>query len=365
MDTYVFAGGGSGGHLFPAIAVARELLRRDPEARIVFVGGQRPVDAHILGHETFERRVIRAASSADLRRNPLRFAWRNWRGYREAVRWLRGVQPRVVVGCGGYASVPAALASSRLTIPLVLLEQNVVPGRATSCLARRAAAVCTSFEETTSLLPAGSRVVVTGNPVRAEIAALAHRGFPFTASRAGEGASLLLVLGGSQGAGSVNRGVLEFVAAHRDRLAGWRIVHQTGRHDEADIRTQYAAMGIDAQVYAFITGMTAAYREADVVVSRAGATTLAELACAGLPAVLVPYPGAVRDHQQRNAEVFVRAGAAVCATDGSTDELAAGLLPLLMDAGRRAAMSVAAHALARPDATDRVVELIESASGGV
>jgi len=391
MDRFVFAGGGSGGHLFPAIAVARELRTRWPDCEITFVGSSRTVEGHILGGEPFDRRVIPAAATTDLKRNPLRFAWRHWQGYRDALRWLREIRPRVVIGCGGYASVPAALAANRLGIPLVLLEQNVVPGRATSWLARRARAVCTSFEATAGHLPRGTRVEFTGNPLRAEIAALVtrlperagwpgleqretpaetHPGFPLDQPRPRQSSlqnnsgPTLVVLGGSQGAASVNAIVVDFVSEHIDTLAGWRVLHQTGAHDESAVRERYRKLSFDADVHAFLSDMAAAYGRADLVISRAGATTLAELACAKLPAILIPYPRSVRDHQRLNAEAFTRTGAAVIATDGSPSELAAALLPLLADPERRRAMSARMAALARTDATQRVAEVVVAASGG-
>lgn len=359
MDTYVFAGGGSGGHLFPAIAVARELAQRAPGCRIVFIGGRRPVEGDILSREPFERRQLAAASSTDLKRNPLRFAWRHWRSQQTAAAWLRELRPRVVVGCGGYVSVPVALAASRTGIPLVIMEQNVIPGRATSWLARRAQAVCTSFPETAEHLPRGTRAILTGNPVRAEIAALAG-----TSRAARAGKQTLLVLGGSQGAASINTAVLRFAEQQRVALHGWRIVHQTGADDETTVRTRYAELGIEAEVPAFIVNIAGAYAAADAVVSRAGATTLAELACAGLPALLIPYPGAIRDHQRRNAEAFARAGAAAVSRDGDADSLARSLSQLLTGSSQRRRMSDHVSALARPSATAHVADAVQQESGG-
>jgi UDP-N-acetylglucosamine--N-acetylmuramyl-(pentapeptide) pyrophosphoryl-undecaprenol N-acetylglucosamine transferase len=358
MHTIVFAGGGSGGHLFPAIAVARELLHRRPDARIVFVGGRRPVDGDILSREPFERRELEAATSAELARQPLRSIRRSWRSMQTATGWLQEWRPRVVIGCGGYVSVPVALAARRGRTPLVLLEQNVIPGRATSWLARRASAVCTSFDATAEYLPRGARVVVTGNPVRAEIAALATT----LSSPAAEPRSLL-VLGGSQGAASVNRMLLESAARHRGEFKGWRIVHQTGARDEGPVRERYRELSLPAEVSPFLIDMAGAYALADVAVSRAGATTLAELACAGLPAVLIPYPGAVRDHQQRNAEAYARSGAAQVVQDGADDHLASALLPLLGDADRRLRMAERMRACARPSAAQRVADTVLEACG--
>ncbi|MBL8851757.1 MAG: undecaprenyldiphospho-muramoylpentapeptide beta-N-acetylglucosaminyltransferase [Planctomycetaceae bacterium] len=350
MDTFVFAGGGTGGHLFPAIAVARRLRSRVPDARIVFVGGSRPVEGDILSRELFERRQLAAAASTDLKRNPLRFAWRHWQARRTATAWLKELQPRAVIGCGGYVSVPVALAANRARVPVVLLEQNVIPGRATSWLARHAQTVCMSFEETAQHLPRGVRTVVTGNPVRDEIAALATLPGPPRAGR-----RTLLILGGSQGAASINEAILLFAERNRAQLAHWHIVHQTGPRDEAGVRERYSRLSLNAEVAAFFVDMAGIYVRADLAVSRAGATSLAELACAGLPAVCVPYPGAVRDHQRHNAQWYERRGAAVCVADGEIDELQSALQPLLTDTARRQQMADCMRSCALPSATDRVL----------
>ncbi|MFO1093034.1 MAG: undecaprenyldiphospho-muramoylpentapeptide beta-N-acetylglucosaminyltransferase [Planctomycetaceae bacterium] len=356
MDTFVFAGGGSGGHLFPAIAVARELRKRQPDARIVFVSGSRAVEGDILGREAFERRQLEATTSPELKRDPVRSAWRAWRAWRTAAAWLAEWQPRAVIGCGGYVSVPVGFAARRAGIPLVLLEQNVVPGRATTWLSRWADAVCVSFDETAAKLPRGAKSVVTGNPVREEIAVLAGRPHARPPHR-----PTLLVLGGSQGAKSINSAMLDFAAAHRSALAGWRIVHQTGHRDREMTEARYAEFGIHAETSAFLVSIADVYAVADLVVSRAGATTLAELACAGLPAVLIPYPGAVRDHQARNAEAFATAGAALSAKDGSVQEMSAALLPLLNEEQRRREMAGRMARCARPSATQSVADVVLAA----
>ena len=356
METFVFAGGGSGGHLFPAIAVARELSNRSPDARIVFIGGNRPVDGDILSREPFERRQLSASSSSEAARHPVKFGWRTYRAIQVARQWLQEWRPQVVIGCGGYVSVPVALAARRMRIPLVLLEQNVVPGRATNWLARRATAVCTSFDATSELLPGALRTIVTGNPVRNAIAALSDQ--------SGDRPSLrrtLLVLGGSQGAESVNRMLLQFAERHAAELSGWRIVHQTGMRDEHTVRARYAELSLDAEVSTFLVDMASTYAAAGAVVSRAGATTLAELACAGLPAVLVPHPGAVRDHQRHNAQAYSQRGAAEWVIDGADDEFAAALLPLLSDPEHRRRLSEQMLQLARPAAVQRVADVVLNA----
>jgi UDP-N-acetylglucosamine--N-acetylmuramyl-(pentapeptide) pyrophosphoryl-undecaprenol N-acetylglucosamine transferase len=361
MDgTYLFAAGGTGGHLFPAIAVARALLARHPSARVLFVGTERALERDILAREGFPHHPLPAASTAVLKRNPAGFAWRHWTACRGARRLLAEYRPAVVFGCGGFASVPPVLAASMAGIPILLLEQNASPGRATVWLSRDALGVCVAFEESVAALPRGVRSVVTGNPVRTEIAALA--GGPF---RANHGVRTLLVLGGSQGARSLNAAVTGACAGLATQLRGWRVVHQSGPDQDGPVRDRYAELGIDAVVAPFIDDMAAAYRAADLVISRAGATTLAELACAGRAAVLVPYPHAARDHQRHNADAFARTGAAVCVSErpdaGDTVRtLVQAVSPMLADEHRRETVSAAMRQRARPDAAQVVLAQLTS-----
>ena len=356
MDgTYLLAAGGTGGHLFPAIAVARALVERHPAARALFVGSDRELECGILARESFEHRPLPAASTAVLRRNPAGFAWRNWQAYRAALQICQETRPAAVIGCGGFASVAPVLAASRLGIPVILLEQNASPGRATTWLARRADVVCLSFAESAAALPRGVRSVVTGNPVRREIARLAEE----PRSRPASG-RMLLILGGSQGAQHLNAAIRRALRPLRDDLSRWRIIHQTGHGNDLTVREEFQSLALNASAEPFLSDMAAAYRKADLVVSRAGATTLAELACARLPALLVPYPHAARDHQQHNADVFVRAGGALAIGEQSSPDdtgslLAQALRPLLRDDARREQMAAAMQRLARPDATSAVL----------
>ena len=173
--TFVFAGGGTGGHLFPGIAVAEELRRRNPSTRIVFVGSTRAIELSIVAEHRLEHRMLTVEPLPQLRRNPLRFAFRNWQAWRGAIRLLKELRPTAVIGLGGFASAPLVWAASRHRIPVVLLEQNVIPGRTTRWLSRFADQVCVSFAETRPRLARARSVIVTGNPVRAEIAALHDR----------------------------------------------------------------------------------------------------------------------------------------------------------------------------------------------
>ncbi|HUG94088.1 MAG TPA: undecaprenyldiphospho-muramoylpentapeptide beta-N-acetylglucosaminyltransferase [Planctomycetaceae bacterium] len=357
--TFVFAGGGTGGHLFPGFAVAEELLGRLPQARIVFAGSERAIERRVHGEREFERLVLPCENLRTARRRPWRFVWNNLRAWRAAAAWVSANAPDVVFGLGGFASAPLVWAAGRRGVPVVLLEQNVVAGRATRWLSRRAALICVSFCPTADELGGGARIRVTGNPVRRAIV-------PGTdAPRRTESASrTLLILGGSQGAQAVNRAMLDAAAALRASLAGWRIVHQTGPEQAESVRRRYHDLRVPAIVEPFFDDLPAWYRAADLAVTRAGATTLAELACAGVPAVIVPYPQAARDHQRHNARVFAAAGAARVVEQRpdparTADGLGRQLLELIDSAGSRNRMRRAMHSLARPHAASAVVDELQ------
>ena len=243
---YLFAGGGTGGHLTPGLAVAAEILERDSAGRIVFVGSDRPLEKKLIARAGYEHFSLPVESSRTLRRNPLRFAWRNWLAFRMAKELLGREQPVAVIGLGGFASVPTMLAAARQGIPAVILEQNAIPGRATRFLCRRVlsranGAVCAAFDGTEKQLRSRARVVVTGNPVRSAIARLGN------CETTGDNSSqpTLLILGGSQGAESLNHAVAEMLSRQLPSLAGWRIVHQTGTGQHAEISQKYAAAGFN------------------------------------------------------------------------------------------------------------------------
>ena len=357
--TYIFAGGGTGGHLFPGVAVARELQRTDPAARLIFVGSDKDLERSLVSRLQFEHRSLPVESLSAVTRRPIRFVLGNWRAWRVARRWIQELQPAVVIGLGGYASAPIVWAAARARIPVVLLEQNVIPGRTTRWLARSARLVCVSFAETTDALPRGTRVAVTGNPLRAEIADL------HSTQRADSAPQELLVLGGSQGADSLNDAVARAAELLRDELSEWHIVHQSGTRQVASLRANYDRLSLKARVEPFFDNMAERYRSASLVISRAGATTLAELTCCGLPMILLPYPHAADNHQRANAMSLKEHGAAVVVehrsnVEATAHELAAQLRLLLGDADRRRAMSDAGCRLAAPDAASIVARHIES-----
>ena len=356
----IFAGGGTGGHLTPGLAVAEALRDADPREEIVFVGTDRPLELSLIPID-YGHRELPVESTAMLSRNPVRFAWNNVRAYRMAAAMLREEPPRAVVGLGGFASVPVVLAAWRQRVPVILLEQNAIPGRATRWLARFARRICVSFEKSVKRLRPGP-IVVTGNPVRRGIAELIE--MP-AGSRSGT-IPTLLVLGGSQGAQPLNEALMRLV--ERGLPVAVRIVHQTGQAHVARVSATYEACGVPHEVASFFHDMPERYRTADVIVSRAGATTLAEIACAGKPSVLVPYPHAADNHQWHNAKAFADAGAAALVLQDedpavTAEELSVAVGGFLCSPDRAAIAEAAAQTLARPDAAQRVAEQILAVTG--
>lgn len=299
--TVIFAGGGTGGHLFPGIAVAEELHRLQDGFDCLFCGSNRPLEQQILESLQLEHHPLDLRPLSSAMRSPVGFFWNLMQARQQSLRLLEQVQPAAVVGLGGMASVPMISAARSAGIPTLLLEQNIVAGRATRWLSRRAGAVCCAFPDTVGL---GRRtsILTTGNPVRQPIARLCDAD-----SSAGQ---RLLILGGSQGSAIINTAAMQMTEQLKDRLTDWQIVHQTGREQEAAVREHYHRTGLQAEVAAFFDDLPQRYAGAGLVISRAGATTLAELACAGCPAVLLPIPNSIGDHQMANAVYFASSGAA-------------------------------------------------------
>lgn len=343
----IIAGGGTGGHLFPGLAVAEAAAAAGAE--VLFVGSTSGIEARVVPKTpfAFQGLDIHAARGGGLRRL-LAFASRLPAAIWRARVIIDDFRPDVVLGLGGYGSVPVVVAGWMRGVPGVVLEQNARPGMANRGLARLARCVCTAFAQSAAFFPAG-KTVHTGNPVRllAHVPAEPRGGFT------------VFAFGGSQGAHTVNQAMVGAVEVLREQIPGLRVLHQTGVADEEWVRMRYRQMAIEAEVVAFVEDMGRAYGRADVVVCRAGATTLAELTALGKPAILVPYPYAADDHQRANAEVLVRAGAAemIADSDLTPRRLAEALLSLAADRQRLTTMSEAARKLSAPDATRRVVSI--------
>ena len=366
-DHIVFSGGGTGGHLFPGLAVAEELRRHAPRLRITFVGTGKPFELDRASDAGFDYFALSCRPFPRKATETLRFLKDNLTGYYAARRYLREQEVTLVVGLGGYASVPAARAAAAERVPYVLLEQNAVPGRATRWLAPAAAMVCAAFESARPYLKSRCRVRVTGNPLRREFV---ENGAPVRnlPDRLG-GRRTLLVLGGSGGAQTLNEQVPRALYKAGAVLHGWQIVHQAGERQVARTAQLYRKLGIVAAVSPFIDELPGLLRASHLAISRAGGTTLAELAASALPAIVLPYPAAADDHQRKNADVFAAVGA--CRTidqrelSGRLDNhLAQAVIELASDHPQRIRMAQATRRLARPQATRNVahsiVEVLEA-----
>jgi UDP-N-acetylglucosamine--N-acetylmuramyl-(pentapeptide) pyrophosphoryl-undecaprenol N-acetylglucosamine transferase len=343
--------GGTGGHIFPGLAVARALRARGADVTWLGADGQmetRLVPQHDIAIDTIAVKGLRGKGIATLVGAPIRVL----NAVRAAARVVTQRRPRAVISFGGYAAGPGGVAAKLAGVPLLVHEQNRAPGFTNRVLARVARRVLTGFPQT---FKASVIEEVVGNPVRDEIASVQA---PQLRMGRGNHRMRLLVLGGSQGARALNAAVPKALQALGD--ASIEVRHQCGEKMRADAEAAYAQAGIAASVEPFIADMAAAYAWADIVVCRAGALTLAELCAAGVGSVLVPFPQAVDDHQTRNAEYLVERGAAVLLpqNDALADRLRDVLRTLRADAGKRMKMAEAARSIARPDAAARVADIV-------
>lgn len=349
----LIAGGGTGGHLFPGVAIAEELRAREPDAPVSFVGTKRGIEARVLPDLGWDLQLIEVSGLKTVGAlGALRGLFRLPKALWQARKVVKAFKPDAVIGVGGYASGPVVLMARLGGIPTAICEQNSIPGLTNKILGRLVRAVFLSFDESRRFFKP-KKTVMSGNPVRRD---LLQRLLAVTSAPAGETVNIL-VSGGSLGAVAVNE-----LAAHA--LAGLAkthklsIVHQTGEKDLEATKKRYADAGVTADCRAFIKDMASAYQQADLVIGRAGATTVAELAIAGKPAIFIPYPFAADNHQEINAREMAHAGAALSfkQSELTADKLADALRPLLDDATKRASMGAAMKALAKPGAAAAVVD---------
>lgn len=357
----IIAGGGTGGHLFPGVALADEFKRRDSATEIVFVGTEHGIEARIVPREGYPIRFLRAEGVVG--KSPLKKAKgiaKLFLSATDSLRILNAVRPDLVIGVGGYASGAFVLAASLKAVTTMIHEQNTVPGLTNRILGRFVDRVCVTYQESLSFFPQG-KTFLTGNPIRPKIMRgereAACRLFSLDLNR-----FTVFVFGGSSGALSINKAVVDAlgpVADLRDRI---QILHQTGQRDYESVREAYRRAGIRGTVAPFIYQMAEAYAIADLVVSRAGATTLAEITALGKPAVLVPYPHAAGRHQEFNAMKLREMGAASMILDHelSGQTLAAEIRRLCGNGQALAEMQRAARGLGRPDACARIVDIAMS-----
>ena len=344
----VLAGGGTGGHLFPGLAVAREFQRREPDSEIVFVGTEHGIEFRVLPREGFklETLTVRGIKGRGLR-GWIDAAWGVPVALLRSWRILQKFQPDCVIGLGGYASGPVLLAARLAGMRCAIMEQNLRPGFTNKLLGRLVQRVFTAYPQSGAFFP-GAQVVETGNPVRWQSLPAVEKQRKFS----------LLVFGGSAGARRINTAVVEALKAISDLKDEIAITHQTGALDHAAMRQAYFSLPFEAEVTPFIEAMDHAYARADLVICRSGATTVAELTAFGKAAVLVPYPYAIYDHQRGNAEALQEQGAAEMILDGELNGrlLAEKIRGYFADRSRLERMAQAARAAGRPEAAARIVE---------
>jgi UDP-N-acetylglucosamine--N-acetylmuramyl-(pentapeptide) pyrophosphoryl-undecaprenol N-acetylglucosamine transferase len=346
------AGGGTGGHMFPGVAVAQCFLARHRRNQVIFVNAGRPLENQILGRLGWPQRVIDIEGIKGRGRwRQVRAAFKIPKAIWQSARILKEFQADLVLGVGGYSAGPAVFAAWTLGITTALHEQNQLPGLTNRLLRRIVNRIYLSFADQEGRFDA-TKTLVTGNPVRDEIVILGSQAM----SESNPSVLRVLIIGGSQGAQPLNRAMVAALD-HLGQPQGLEVVHQTGPQDEDWVRQAYAARGVKATVQEFFDDMAALYGWADLVVCRAGATTVAEITTVGKAALFVPFPQAADDHQTKNAQALVSAGAAMMIAQQELDgvRLASVLENLMQDRGRLAEMADQARSLGRPEAAVAIV----------
>lgn len=316
----IIAGGGTGGHLFPGIAVAEEFLTRDPANEVLFVGTERGIEARAVPAAGYPLELISAAGIRGKGTlSQLKGAAMMVFGYAQSRKILKRFRPDMVLGVGGYASLPMVLAARGMQIPRFIHEQNAIPGLTNRLLARFASKVFITLEESARYFPSVS-TLLTGNPLRRQILDMVEKANPPSIPPLSKGGSeqgeqgrfrgggdfRLLVFGGSQGAHAINEAMIAALPLLKESRVRLAITHQTGEKDCAEVMAAYRGAGVEAEVTPFISDMAAEYARADLIICRAGATTIAEITACSKACLFIPFPHAVDDHQRRNAEALLK-----------------------------------------------------------
>jgi UDP-N-acetylglucosamine--N-acetylmuramyl-(pentapeptide) pyrophosphoryl-undecaprenol N-acetylglucosamine transferase len=345
----ILAGGGTGGHVIPALAIAQQ-LKKDFAAEVLFIGTSRGMENRLVPAAGFELQLVEVGA---LNRVSLATRVKTLFALPRAVWQARGMlrefDANVVIGVGGYASGPAMMAAILSGVPTLAFEPNVVPGFANRVIARWVSQAAVQFAETGRYF---RRFQVTGVPVRPTF-------FEIAGQRTGDPRPTLLVFGGSQGAHAINEAVVHALPTLRERMPDLRIIHQTGERDLSETQSAYQNAGVDAEVAAFIQDMPGYFARADLVLCRSGASTVGEIAAAGKPAIFVPFPRAADDHQKVNAQALERAGAAVLVEESQLtgERLAETVIGLFRDPARLEQMGATARTFGHPKAAHDVAKM--------
>jgi len=350
----IIAGGGTGGHVIPALAIAQQ-LKKQFGAEILFIGTARGIETRLVPQAGFPLELIQVGALKNvslLTRAKTMFDLP--RAIAASSRMLSDFDPEVVIGVGGYASGPAMVAAIRRRLPTLAFEPNVVPGFANRMIARWVSAAAVHFEETCQYF---HNCKVTGVPVRSAF---------FSIPQKIGGVPTLLVFGGSQGARAINQAMIESLSGLREKIHGIHIIHQTGQRDYDHVLAAYQQSGISGEVHKFIDDMPGTFGRADLLVCRSGASTVGEITAAGKPAIFVPFPAAADDHQNVNARVLERTGAAVVVEESNLGAayLVDTIAMLIGDPRRLQGMAAAAKSLAHPKAVEEIAEMVARLAGG-
>lgn len=361
----IIAGGGTGGHLFPGIAVAEEFLARDPANEVLFVGTERGIEARAVPAAGYRLELISAAGirgKGGL--SQLAGMAKMIYGYAQSRKVLKAFRPDLVLGVGGYASLPMVLAAGGMRIPRFIHEQNAIPGQTNRLLARFVDQVFITLEESARYFPKEA-TLLTGNPLRRQILDMAGKQNPPSlpplskggSEQSEQGGFHLFVFGGSQGAHAINMAMVEALPLLKDCPVKLEIMHQTGAKDCEEVASAYRSAGVEAKVTPFISDMALEYAKADLIICRAGATTIAEVTACGKACLFIPFPHAVDDHQRRNAEALLKKEACFMLLEQelSGERLAGMISELAEDAETVRRTGRLAFGLARLDAARIIV----------
>ena len=354
----LIAAGGTGGHIYPGIAVAKEIMRRDGASKVLFVGTARGLETRIVPENGFELSLI---DSAGLKNVGLVGKLKGLallpKSFLEARRLIRKFGPDVAVGAGGYVSGPVLMMASLMRVPTLVMDSNALPGFTNRRLAMFVDKAALTFAEAVPFF--GKKGVVTGNPVRKEFFDVVE---PESSDKV-----RLLIFGGSQGARAINNAMIEALSKLTINRESLEVTHQTGESDLEKVREEYERAGFtNADVRPYISDMVSEFAESDLIICRAGATTCAELAAAGKASIMIPLPTAADDHQRKNAEAMQKAGASrmILQMDLNGERLAKEISDLVESPDAITQMESAAKGMARSDAAEATVDLIEDLARG-
>ncbi len=354
----IIAGGGTGGHLFPGLAIAEELRRRNEMTEVIFVGTEHGIEARVVPMEGYPIKFIRAEGMVGVSvPKMIKAIAKMFLSFLDSHKIIKNVQPDIMIGVGGYASGAIMLIASLMSIPTMILEQNCIPGFTNKILGKFVRAICTTYQESIPFFPK-EKTFLTGNPVRMHILK-GSRESGYRLFSLEESLFTVFVFGGSLGARSINTAIVDSLNYLHDVKDKIQFLHQTGTKDYEHIRNAYRELGFKGTVTPFIYQMGEAYAVSDIVISRAGATTLAELTALGKPAVLIPYPHAAGHHQELNSRKLFEMGAARMILDSKLngESLAHTVRELYENETIRAEMQKNSRALGRPEACAKVVDI--------